>query len=265
VFSIKSAFQELFKIIIIYPFYKPKKIIFDHIPKCAGSSFTAYLAKNYLKEKTYHIDGRNIERSIQIFTEMDTRKRHGFDFINGHHAGKIFKFASHDCLKVVIFREPIQRIISHYFFSKRRKDHYLHAQIHSKNISITEYVSENICGEVNNYYVNYFNELFKEDANNNIENVYRNVISNYNYIFLSEEFDISMKCISSELNLFHRYKGKRLKVATEKPRKNEIDPDVENMIASKNALDIQLYEKIKKKCQNSSFFLIKNLSPHPSM
>lgn len=191
---------------------------------------------------------------------MNINKRYDYDFINGHNAGKIIEFASPDCLKIIIFREPVQRIISHFYFVKSRTDHYLYKKVNSKNISIIEYVSENFGGEVNNYYVNYFKEISKEKINDNIDVIYNYIMSKYDYIFILEKFDNSVKFISKDINLFYKYKGKRLKVTKGKPFSNEIHPDVGNLIASKNLLDIQLYEKIRTKCLDSDFFLIKNIS-----
>ena len=117
---------------------RPRKILFDHLPKCGGSSLNAYLEAHYPMRKRFSI-GRNPTASVDEFKAFSRYKRHGYDLVKGHLAHKLLDYAHPECLKITVFREPVDRIVSHYYYAKRNETHYLYSKILKSRMNLEEY------------------------------------------------------------------------------------------------------------------------------
>ena len=93
----------------------PNKILFDHLPKCGGSSLNKYLEMHYPRRRTFSIDGYHPEVSVEKFKNLSKKNRHGYDLVKGHLAHELLDYVHPECLKVTVLREPVDRIISHYY------------------------------------------------------------------------------------------------------------------------------------------------------
>ena len=104
---------------------KPKKVFFDHVPKCGGTSVTDYLQDHYLRRKTFSVKTHDASASIESFKTKSQETRYKYDFVKGHNAHKLIDHVNPECIKVTVLREPLDRIISHYYYAKRVPAHYL--------------------------------------------------------------------------------------------------------------------------------------------
>ena len=77
---------------------RPRKILFDHLPKCGGSSLNVYLEAHYPKRKTFSTNGLNPTASVDDFKNLSQRKRHGYDLVKGHLAHNLLEYAHPECL-----------------------------------------------------------------------------------------------------------------------------------------------------------------------
>ena len=51
----------------------PNKILFDHLPKCGGSSLNKYLEMHYPRRRTFSIDGYHPEVSVEKFKNLSKK------------------------------------------------------------------------------------------------------------------------------------------------------------------------------------------------
>lgn len=250
---IKKIWQELlFEVVkeIDYLNHKPKKLLFDHLPKCGGLSLIFYLRKNYLRRKTYAIKSIGNNLYPALFTTLPIQKRYNYDLICGHSAKKLLEYVSPDCLKMTVFREPIERIISHYFYAKRFPNHYLNKIIHENNLGLEDYVNLEITTELKNYYTTRFSELSNEEAEKNPQEAIEkalNFINKYDLVGTLDNLPNFMKKVEEKANLKYSYNDQEKKnVATQRPSPQEISPQIIEIIREANQLDIILYQKIKE-------------------
>ena len=143
---------------------RPRPILFDHIPKCAGSTLGHYLQVHYPHRKTFHLDGKNPRASVEAFRRMPEVKRHAFALIKGHLAGQLIDAVHLETLKITVLREPIDRIVSHYFYARRNPAHYLHDKINREGLSLKQYVEMGLSHELQNHYTLHFSGLNLEQA-----------------------------------------------------------------------------------------------------
>jgi hypothetical protein len=137
---------------------RPRKIIFDHIPKCGGTSLCAYLESHYPARKVFSINRSKSGISAEEFKALPQRKRYGYSLIQGHVANKLLDSVHPECVKVTVLREPFDRIVSHYYYAKRRPNHYLHSKIMEFKMGLEEYITADPSA-LQNYYTTHFSEL----------------------------------------------------------------------------------------------------------
>ncbi|MBF2057610.1 MAG: sulfotransferase family 2 domain-containing protein [Cyanobacterium sp. T60_A2020_053] len=251
--KVKKIWQELPQEVIKeidYINHKPRKLLFDHLPKCGGLSIIYYLKKNYPRRKTYAIKPIDSNFYAELFTKFSTHKRYEYDLICGHGAKRLLEYVSPNCLTMTVFREPIERIISHYFFAKRFPHHYLNKLINEQNLSLEDYAISGISTELKNYYTIRFSELGKEEAEKNPQEAIEkalNFIKKYDLVGTLDNLPNLMKEVEKKANLKYSYNDQeRRNVATQRPSPQEISPRIIETIKEVNHLDIILYQKIRE-------------------
>ncbi|MEJ0049173.1 MAG: sulfotransferase family 2 domain-containing protein [Rhodospirillales bacterium] len=127
------------------------ELISVHVPKCAGTSLRGALARMFGHEAVYHDYGdRPIDPASPMNLDPDgfyeRMGRSGFKHLAGKRAvhghfniGKYRNFSAR--LRITFVREPIDRMISHYFFWKdtRPNGHSLHEYVFHNDIDIENF------------------------------------------------------------------------------------------------------------------------------
>ena len=98
-------------------------LIYEHIPKCAGTSLVSFLAAQH--RNPYLIDGRNPLESIERFDALPSNERAAIDFVGGHGASLCRGVI--DPTYATLLRHPIDRVISYYHYCRGDDAHPLHA------------------------------------------------------------------------------------------------------------------------------------------
>jgi len=234
-------------------------VIFDHLPKCGGLSLYPYLDSNYPQRKIFTINGVQPEQSILEFQSKSKKKKSNYFLIKGHLANELFEYIPSNFLKITMLRDPIDRVISHYFYAKNMPHHYLYSQIHSSNINLEQYVSLGITDEVRNWYTTHFSglplEIVKSEPEISLTKAITNILNHFDLIgFLDEYF-----LFATELKKIAGYRKSfnNIKINTSKKRlkKNEIASSIINKIEINNEVDILLYAHLKK---INKLFITKN-------
>ncbi len=133
---------------------KPKEttLLFLHIPKCAGTTLTEeILVKRYPSKAIIVFYELGTTALIDKLKSMSKREQRAVKCIAGHFAYGIHKFyQARPCSYITVLREPIDRVVSHYYYVLRRTDHYLHKQVTEKRISLKQYVESGLSTEMDN-------------------------------------------------------------------------------------------------------------------
>ncbi len=228
---------------------KPRKLLFDHIPKCGGSSLNAYLEMNYLRRKTFSIDGSNTAASVDKFKNLSQHKRHGYDLVKGHGAHELLDYVHPECLKVTVLREPVDRIISHYYYAKRTRAHYLYTKIHRSEMSLEDYATSDLSDELRNRYTTSFSGLEVNDAEQSPgESITKAVdvaLKRYDIIGLLGNFSLFTETLRNRANLRYEYQNRKVNVSQERPSVNNVEQSTISKIEQVNHLDVAVYRKIK--------------------
>jgi hypothetical protein len=231
-----------------------EKVIFIHIPKCGGTTINSILRKNYGKEKINRLRGGNkAKESIEKLKKLTVNQQNIYSVYYGHIGFGIHKFLKNKNFHYVTFlRNPIDRLISHYYYVLRNPDHYLYNKVYRK-LSLKEYVSSNISHELyngqtrllcsNNGQDLTFLEKERLDITD-LEIAKQNLENFFSMVGIVEEFDTSLILLKKQIGLKNIYYYK--KNVTNKKVKENIDNDVLAIIKENNKFDLALYQFAKE-------------------
>lgn len=246
--TINAVYTHLIKLRLLF-LSRPKKLLFEHIPKSGGTTVTDFLKSQYSNEKIFCI-AHNTSKSISDFKCLPEEKRFSYDLIVGHGAHQLRRYSHPEILKATIFRDPVDRIISHYFYVLRTPKHRLYKEVTNNRISLVDYATSGPSGkELRNNYVTRFLQIPADEAEKNAEEsitrAYNLIRKEYAVIGLLDHLDAAMNTLAKSAHFHNQFVPKRLNVTNDRPKLKEIDQAVIRTIEEVNFLDVRLYKLIK--------------------
>lgn len=240
---------------INYSIYKPSPILFDHIPKCAGNAVNQFLMRFYSPKVTFSLDGVHFENSVKEFKALSKKEQLSFSLIHGHSANKLIDFTHPNSKILTILRDPIDRVVSHYFYIKTYPGHFLHDKIINDNILLKDYCALNLSNDLENEYTVHFSQLPLSEVRKNeeaaLELAYKNILKQYDLIGFQSNLVDFFTAFSEMMQLPKRnISDNRVNTTSKRPKVKELDEETLNGIKKYNRLDILLYEKLTANKQN---------------
>jgi hypothetical protein len=219
-------------------------MIFDHVPKCAGSSVSVYLEANYAARDVFNIR----ENCREEFLMLPQRERNRYRLIKGHLARNLFDSVHRDTLKVTLIRDPVARVISHYHYVRTMPIHYLYEVVVGGGLSIEEYFEMDPGQEVSNFYTRYFSGFSGADILRNpdaaVEVAVKNLLHGYDVLGLVERLDLFEAQLKGKAGLVGSLQPIKVNVTGRKPKTES--QKVLNKAAEINVLDIEVYSSVKR-------------------
>ena len=232
---------------------KPKtKIIFLHVPKAGGSTLRQIFLDQYsnvLAKNEIHIINRT--RDAKHFSGVDEGLRLNYRLLLGHLPFGMHEYLSNGFQYVSMIRNPLDRVLSDYSYSKSNKNHEAYSLINNSKMSFLEYA----CEYASSWHSNGQTKLFAGERFLNSEcneNTFKVAIENINRYFLFvgalEKFDLSLVILKKQLGWdWPFYKKRNISNISYKAS------DEEKAIVNKmNTYDLRLYEFCQKKFLNVS-------------
>jgi hypothetical protein len=220
-------------------------ILFDHIPKCGGTSLIKALSELYPEDSIFRLDGANPYTSIEEFKQLDTGTRDSFQLIVGHESNLLLPLLKTDFLVFSMIRNPVDRVISHYYYALRTPEHYLHKGLIEEEVGLFDYVSDEWTAELSNWYVQHFGGFSREDITNDPDRCLRKTIElmegQYALIGLLERPEDFMRKLTRLAKFRRSLKLPRLNTASAKASGISVPEPTLEMITNKNQLDIAIY------------------------
>ena len=223
-------------------------LLFEHVPKCGGVSVSRYLKQNYAPDEIYELSGGKPSESIAEFKRSSEKDRQRFRLILGHGAHQLWALMDSETIGMTILRDPVDRIVSHYYFVLASPAHYLYEKVTSQNMSLTDYATSGISGELQNNYVCRFLQISPEEAeqepDRTVENAYSLLQTQYAVVGTLEQLNQTMNSVRKVAGLRSRWKNEQHNVNKRRRSTEEITDEERKVISDVNALDVKLYAKI---------------------
>ncbi len=224
-------------------------ILFLHVPKTAGITIRSIIARQYSSGAVYSVDEHHLGTEIANFRALSKEDKEAIEIIQGH-----FCFGIHERLGIpgryiTILRDPVQRVISHYYHVLKHSDHHLHADVVSSGMTLKEYVQSEITLDCDNSQVRYLSGIgtdvgFGRCTREVLELAKRNLREYFITAGVSERFDESLLLMREKLNWgsgIHYYPQN---VGDRPDRGLSVPDNVARIILQHNSLDVELYQHV---------------------
>ena len=131
----------------------------------------------------------------------------------------------------------------------RTPSHYLYNDIVGKRMSLIDYATSNLSGELRNNYVSRFLQLpakeAERDPDKSIMGAYNILKDDYSVVGTLDNLNSAMHSLARIATFRNEFKVTKLNETVDRPRLMEIDQITLNTIAEVNHLDVSLFELVK--------------------
>lgn len=216
-------------------------LIFIHIPKTAGGTFNNILHQHYPQDHLYRYEAG--EEARRTFDSLPVHEKDKLHAIYGHLYFGLHEQLSRPHLYITFLRNPIERLISAYYFIRERSHHPYYEM--ATKLSLREYYEQGYGGkEQDNGQTRILSGQYDMDEPCNagmLELAKKNLSEEVEIVGLTERFDESLMMIANRLNWHYPYYYNR-NVAAKRPAKSEIPSDILSFLEQYNQYDMELYQ-----------------------
>lgn len=235
-------------------------VIFAHIPKTAGTTLYGIAGKNYNTIHSFYRGwnkhGTTLRDWVKDYnTHTDSQRP---VFLRGHFGVGIHTFLNAaSCSYFTVLREPVDRVISHYYYIAKRK------KIESTK-DIRTFVQNQSHITLDNLQTRFLSGLGWQNATtgdtlygesyslpfgqctDEMLTIAKKNLKDHVLFGLQEQFDESLELFASAFNWQHKSYQSKGNVNKNRPRTKDLAPELLDQIASLNQYDAELYRYAKQ-------------------
>ena len=222
------------------------KLIFQHLPKCGGTTFNSILMQNYTEEETFSIEVVTPTKlNTDDFISLSDSEKEKINLVKGH-----MEFGLHENFVakadyITFLRDPIERIVSFYYYVKRRPNHGLfRTNDFTDKTTLHEFVTKIKRGDINNGQIRFISGI-DDTEEKMLERAICNIDNHFSHVGLLERFDESILLLQKMYNWKKPYYKVSNKTNNRKSVSN-IKPETLQAIKELNNGDFILYNKMAK-------------------
>ena len=218
-------------------------LIFIHIPKTAGTTLHKIITQQYSPKSIHIRHDSEGETSTEWREEIRQKSQTSPTLILGHLSvglHETFPTARY----ITCLRDPVSRIISHYRHAHSDSTHYLHHAIVSEKLSLSQYASSGLSGELSDGMTRMLSGISDFHKGEVTEETFAHAVSNLENLFTgiipSERFDEGILLLARDLGWKTPYYLSR-KIGRN-PYRPPADPETVRSIEEHNQYDRRLYD-----------------------
>jgi hypothetical protein len=232
-------------------------LLFLHIGKTASNTLRMIFQRKFPQDAVYRFKGGTVEdfqKSMAALECLSEEDRYRIRYIWGGVFPGMHKYLPQSSIYYSMFRDPVDRVISEYYWVLQRRTNLAHNEVVSKNMSLEDYVKNGVWRAWNcqTRMIRRVPEVSPPGdgpvllSTNDLE-IAKAILRQHFVVGLTERFDES-------LILLKRAFGWRTKnilyvkqnVSRNRPPKDKISSETVKLIEDHNELDIKLYEFVKR-------------------
>ncbi|HVO45838.1 MAG TPA: sulfotransferase family 2 domain-containing protein [Steroidobacteraceae bacterium] len=223
-----------------------RNLIFLHIPKAAGTTLHSVLEKHYAPASQLSI--YDPEQADRVLPQWPVERRETIRLLKGHVAFGLHQYLVGETAYITFVRDPVDRIVSHYYYVRRMPSHYLYQQVMGRNMSLADYAAARLSDELDNGQVRMLAGILSAEQvpigtcdAGLLELAKKNIAGHFAVAGVTERFDESLALMALLLGWDWVPSYKHLNVSDNRPGKGQIDAAARDSIERANPLDCELY------------------------
>lgn len=209
-----------------------------HIPKTGGLTLRRVIDKQYKKEDIIDL---NLKK-IKDYGHTLSNKLRTKSFIYGHVRFGVHQYKTGPFQYITMLRDPVERIISTYYFIKENPKNNLHHVV--KNMTLEQFVKEDaprIKKAIENHQTRFVSGKRVPD----LEIAKKNLSKHFAVVGITERYNESIFLMKKALG-WGDIDYQKINATKSRPKANEISKETVQLIREKNRLDLELYHYGKK-------------------
>jgi hypothetical protein len=213
-------------------------LIFLHIPKSAGTTVNRLIEGEYPLFQIFSVDPVFSRWSRRHLWSLPSGRLKRFRVFKGHMPFGLHKIVPQPATYFAVFRDPINRVISAFYFMRNYVLHPNHWKL--RRLGLEDFVRNSPRDNVQTKMI--AGAPYEEPCTPEIfEQAKHNLCTHFSVVGLSERFEESLALMKIHygwnLESYHSFN-----ITRSRPRKRELPQAVLDLIAEKNSFDIALYQ-----------------------
>lgn len=121
-----------------------------HIPKTGGMTLRTFVVPNFQSDHFFEIAGGRYVERLEELRLLDDAKKASLRLVLGHLPYGVHEWLPRPCRYFTMLRDPVDRVLSHYYYVLEQPTHPLHERVVSSSMSLEEYVTSGLSAELSN-------------------------------------------------------------------------------------------------------------------
>ena len=231
-----------------------QSVIFLHIPKVGGTTINKIIDRQYKPNTIYRVrddDSRHkrIQDCVDKFKVIPVAKKEEIEVVMGHMGFGLHNFLPQPSVYITMLRDPVERVISYYYYVLRTSNHYLYQKVTSEKMSLEDCIRLGISTELDNSQTRILSAsngdsdspiTFGQCNEEMLKRAKKNLQEYFIGVGLVESFDKSLLLFKKLLNWNNIFYIKR-NVTKNRPLKSDFSQETLNLIQKQNEFDLELY------------------------
>lgn len=228
-------------------------LIFLHLPKTAGQTFMSILLRQYPSRVVRLEPDRETDRRwLRLPEQVREANREGAAVITGHFRYGIHRWVEGPCRYVTFLREPVDRVLSHYYYQRERPENPQHDLVRSIPGGLAGAVAHEEYTQLQNMQTRMLagvpedgNLLAEQELPDDemLARAKRNLEA-CAIVGLTERFDETLAMMATTLGWRTPVYASR-NTTRQRPKVDALPPDIQELVRERNALDLALYEQAR--------------------
>ena len=237
---------------------RPPLVFFLHLPRTAGTTLARVIERQYTSEAILPLYDSSTGEELG---RVPPARLDSLRAVVGHFYFGAHRFLGRPSTYVTVLRDPVDRVISHYYFVRGYPTHYLHET--ARRMSLSEYVISCDLAEPNNDQTRllcgeYQGSVPDRCTHEMLPVAKKNLREHCAVVGLTEDFDRSLIVMKRVLGWSTPFYV-RQNVSPQRLRRNDLSDETLRVIRAYNQLDLELYRHAEAllqeqvSCQGDSF------------
>jgi len=215
-------------------------VIFLHLPKTAGTTLNRLIEWEYPVFEMYSIDPVFFTWSAAHLRKLSPDRLKKIRMFKGHMLFGLHEALPQPATYITVLRDPVDRVISAYYFMRSYKLHPLYWKLRRENWTLEDFVRKYQRDNVQSKIIG--GSPFELPCTREItEKAKHNLRHHFSVVGLSERFEESLALMKLrfgwKLNSYSSFN-----VTRARPKKRDLPQSTLELMHEKNALDMELYE-----------------------
>ena len=223
----------------------PPVLIFLHLPKCGGTTLNRLIEWEYPLDRVFSVDPSFFRWSHRRVSRWPRTRLDRMQVFKGHMPFGLHERLSRPATYITFLREPVERVISEYYFAKHHRLHPQHRQM--QTLTLPEYALQTPHHNMQTKLIaghGDFPDFLAGDCDEQVlETACRNLAQHFSFAGLTERFDEGLAKLKGMFGWnINRYA--KFNVTPVRLQKNKVPTSIQSLIAERNRFDCALYERV---------------------